>query len=118
MASSEEIDQLFRQYLEICNRAMQAHCHEFPYKQIWDAVERLQAGEPVDLTIYDDEPQHHYKVCLRDKHIDLVKEEPEEMPEGWKMNTSYLRRVVENPQEYIEQPARLDWDWLKDRAGF
>lgn len=117
MATQEEIDALFRQYVMICNQALQAHAHEFPYKQIWNAVERLQSSKPVDLTIYDDEPQHHYKVSLQDHHIDLVQDEEDETHQGWKLNTSYLRRVVENPEEYINQPARLDWDWLKDRVG-
>ena len=114
MGQPQDIDSLFKQYLIICNEAMKAHAHEFPYKQIWNAVERLQSGEPVDLTIYDDEPQQHYKVCLKNKHIDLVQADKNGNIDGWKMNTSYLRKVVENPEEYIKQPAKLDWDWLKD----
>jgi hypothetical protein len=35
--------------------------------------------------------------------------------EGWKVNVSYLQQVVDNPQEYIDNPAKLDFDWLRDR---
>lgn len=31
--------------------------------------------------------------------------------------TRYLQRVAENPKEYVENPALLDWDWLKSRVG-
>lgn len=115
--NKSDIDALFEQYLHICNEAMKAHKDQFPYKQIWDAVERLQAGEEIDLTIYDDAPQSHYKVRLKDKHIDVVTTDHEDEHRGWKINTSYLRKVVEHPDEYINHPAKLDWDWLKDRAG-
>ena len=42
------------------------------------------------------------------------KQEPEA---GWKVSRSYLESVVENADEYIEHPAKLDWDWLKSRVG-
>lgn len=117
MSDSQEIDALFQHYLQVCNAAMDRHKNEFPYKYIWEAVEKLQAGEEVDLTVYDDAPQRHYRVRLKDKQIEVVQSDKDERHKGWKMNTSYLRKVTEHPQEYVEHPARLDWDWLKDRAG-
>ena len=117
MGNTDEIDALFEQYLEICNQAMAKHKDEFPYKQIWEAVEKLQRDEDIDLTIYDDAPKSHYKVKMKDKHIDVVDVDHEDEHKGWKLNSSYLRKVVEHPQDYIDHPAKLDWDWLKDRVG-
>ncbi|MCI5050227.1 MAG: hypothetical protein MRY32_07870 [Rickettsiales bacterium] len=117
MTDITEIDELFEQYLHICNQAMEQNKDQFPYKHIWEAVERFKQGEDIDLTIYDDEPKSHYKVQLKDKHIDIVDVDHDDEHKGWKINTSYLRRVIAQPDEYINHPAKLDWDWLKDRAG-
>jgi hypothetical protein len=114
MTSPQEIDQLFKQYLTICNQAIAQHKDRFPYKQIWDAVEQMQSREAVDLTVYDDEPQSHYKLRLQDKQIKLIASDHLGAPVGWKLSTSYLRRVIAHPQDYIDHPAKLDWDWLKD----
>lgn len=117
MAESYDIDVLFEQYLAICNEAMKQNKDRFPYKHIWEAVERLKRGEDIDLTIYDDEPKSHYRVQIKDNHIDVIDVDHEDKHQGWKLTSSYLRKVVEHPQEYIDHPAKLDWDWLKDCAG-
>ena len=33
----------------------------------------------------------------------------------WKVSRDYLESVVDNPQEYIDNPAKLDLEWLKHR---
>lgn len=30
----------------------------------------------------------------------------------WPFTYQYLKRVVDNPKEYIENPAKLEWGWL------
>ena len=35
----------------------------------------------------------------------------------WPFKFSYLKHVVENPQDYIEHPAKLDWGWLTEVFG-
>ena len=109
------IDDLFNQFLEVCNQAMEAHKDEFPYKQIWEAAEQLQREKGLHVTIYDDEPKGDFQLRLQDKHIELLSDSEDDSGEGWRINKSYMKRVVENPEEYIEEPAKLDWDWLKNR---
>jgi hypothetical protein len=36
---------------------------------------------------------------------------------AWKVPESYLKDVVENAEDYINHPAKLDWEWLKQRVG-
>jgi hypothetical protein len=35
----------------------------------------------------------------------------------WKVSRDYLRKVSSNPDQYIDNPARLDVDWLTSCAG-
>ncbi len=116
-AHSKEIQALFAQYLDVCNRAMDAHKEEFPYKHIWEAAERLQSDAGMHITVYDDEPKGDYQLKIQDKHIELLDDSDADEAPGWRINTSYLKQVVEHPEEYIAQPTKLDWHWLKNRAG-
>lgn len=112
MERSDEIDSLFRRYVMICNAAMQQHKEAFPYKQIWDALERQQKETAFDISILDDEPSRHYQLSMKDKHIDVLScDDDNQCPR--KINASYLRKVVEHPEEYLANPAKLDWDWLQ-----
>lgn len=114
--NADDIDALVQAYLQVCNRALAQHKDQFPYKQIWEAVEHVQQADGVDLTVYDDRPQSHVKVRLKDKQIEVLGvDHEEEGHRGFKLTTSYLKRVVEQPEEYINHPAKLDWDWLKSR---
>ena len=115
--NSESIQDLFRQYLDICNQAIETNKDAFPYKHIWEAAEQLQSKEGMHLTVYDDEPKCDYQIKIHDKHLEVVEEKEEEIAPGWRVNTSYLKRVIDNPDEYINEPGKLDWHWLKNRAG-
>ena len=106
---------LFDRFLEIYNRAMHVHKDRFPYKHIWEAAEQMQEDADWHLTVYDDEPKGDYVLCLQDKHLLLVQTLQPSDPSGWRMNLSYIKEVIENPQCYIDDPARLDWEWLMRR---
>ncbi len=105
-----EYDALFRRYVEICNEAMAAHREEFPYKQIWNAAQN--AG--VRVAVYDDTPKMHYALRLAEDHVEAEQSPDMECP-AIRLRLSYLKQVVDRPEEFIENPARLDWGWLKRR---
>jgi hypothetical protein len=37
--------------------------------------------------------------------------------EIWPLKLSYLRQVVDHPDDYINHPANLDWGWLTTVLG-
>lgn len=116
--NTSEIDQLFSDYLAVCNRALEANREAFPYKQIWDAAESFLGDRSVKLAVYDDRPQECYCLQMKDKKIETAEDCNRADPQdAWRVNLSYLQQVVENPDEYINHPARLDWDWLRNRMG-
>jgi hypothetical protein len=68
----------------------------------------------VSLAVYDDHPKVIYDVAVHDNHIDVVDTKHEKQPEARRINRSYMEEVVAHPEEYIKNPAKIDWDWLHD----
>ncbi len=116
MDPGSDFDALFKQYVDICNTAISSHREEFPYKQLWDAFSRLSDNAQVRVAVYDDQPKSLYALRFAQDHIEAEENGNEDNP-GFRINLSYLKQVVEHPEQYIENPALLDWDWLKNRIS-
>ena len=113
----EDVDELFHRYLDICNQAIKKHKGEFPYQQVLNFGETLMGDHPIDLAVYDDEPKAAFSLFFKSNKL-KDGGHPLDVKKAWRMNLSYLRKVVEHPDEYIEHPEKLDLDWLKSRLGF
>ena len=108
-----EYEQVFQKYLEICNQAIEKNKSKFPYTEIWGArFKKLQKEATLDAIIYDDRPKAAFMLRLTpDMKIEIVEKKP--LPNAeWPFTYTYLKRVVDNAQEYIENPAKLEWGWL------
>ena len=109
----DEFKELFIKHLEICNKAILKHKDIFPYKEIWgNGFRQLGEGHIFNCTIYDNRPKGIYSLRLnQDKQLELVDQELSQrfLP----LNYTYLKHVFDNAEEYINHPAKLNWDWLK-----
>lgn len=116
---TEEYEKVFQQYLEICNRAIEQNKSKFPYTEIWGArFEALESEAVLQAIVYDDRPKVAFTLRLtKDMKIEIVEKKPVPAPDEWPFTYQYLKRVVDNPQEYIENPAKLEWGWLKPVFG-
>jgi hypothetical protein len=115
-ATVEEYERVFERYLDVCNQAIEKNKDKFPYMEIWKARwKSLGYDNVVQCAVYDDRPKIVYSLQLtEDMQIKIIGKTfvP---PEGvWPFRYSYLKHVVDNPKEYIEHPANLDWGWLTD----
>ena len=119
IASVEEYERVFELYLDICNEAIEKNKSKFPYSEIWKARwERLGTNNTLQCAVYDDRPKVIYTLQLtEDMKIKIIKKARVEADEIWPFKYSYLKQVVDNPQQYIEHPATLDWGWLTDVFG-
>lgn len=112
---AQEYEEVFKKYLEICNQAIEKNKQKFPYTEIWGA--RLKALEDelkVEAIVYDDRPKASFMLRLtKDMKIEIVEKKTIPPEDAWPFTYQYLKRVVDNPTEYIENPARLEWGWLK-----
>ena len=112
--SSKKHEHLFKQYLKICNQALDENKNRFPYNHLWDAAQKLMEDEIVQISIYDDRPKIAYCLQFKDHHIEAVKVSTTDKSDSCCINMSYLEQVVEEPEKYIENPAKIDWDWLRN----
>lgn len=110
------VNELFGHYIDVCNRALEAHEDKFPYKELIAAGEKLSGGD-IHLAVYEDVPEAVYTLQFQDKRLTHRPDITPNMKRAWRVNKSYLRKVVEQPEKYIEQPELLDIDWLKNRLG-
>ena len=111
---AKEYEQVFQQYLEICNRAIEQNRNKFPYTEIWGArFKKLETEAMLHAVVYDDRPKAAFMLRLtKDMKIEIVEKKP--VPdEDWPFTYQYLKRVVDNPNDYIDNPAKLEWGWLK-----
>ena len=116
---AEEYERVFQQYLEICNRSIEQNKTKFPYTEIWGArLKELNDEMNVEAIIYDDRPKAAFVLRLtKDMKIEIMEKKPIPAEEPWPFTYQYLKRVVNNPQDYIENPAKLEWGWLQPVLG-
>lgn len=122
MAESDKSDvsNLFTRALNVINTALEKHRDEVPYSQLLAASEKVLGDSKVGVAVYESDPStpfDYYTIRFRDGAFEMVSHGKQEPDLGWKVSRSYLESVAENPDEYVEHPAKLDWDWLKSRVG-
>ena len=115
----EEYERVFERYLDICNESIEKNKDKFPYMEIWQArLKKLGEENILHCAVYDDRPKIIYTLQLtEDMKIKIIKKEAVEAEDIWPFKYSYLKQVVNNPQEYIDHPANLDWGWLTEVFG-
>jgi signal transduction histidine kinase len=116
---AEEYEQVFQQYLEICNRAIEQNKGIFPYTEIWGArLEALEEDMKVQAIVFDDRPKVAYMLRFtKAMKIEIVQKNAIPPEDAWPFTYQYLKRVVENPQDYIDNPAKLEWGWMQPILG-
>jgi len=116
---AEEYEQVFQQYLEICNRAIEQNKSKFPYTEIWGSrLKALEEEMKIQAVVFDDRPKLAYTLRLtKDMKIEIVEKKVLPPEDAWPFTYQYLKRVVDNPQDYINHPAKLEWGWLKTIFG-
>ncbi len=114
---------LFVQYLNVVNKALGEHKHDFPYDLLFKGAKKALGDKNVGVSVYatdPDSPHDYFTIGLTDhgtfEVVDHGKAAGPERPKiAWKVPEEHMRRVVHDPQPYIDRPARLDLDWLKSR---
>lgn len=118
-ATIEEYERVFERYLDICNQAIEKNKDTFPYMEIWRARwKSLGENTLLQCAVYDDRPKIIYTLQLtQDMKIKIIGKKPVASEDIWPFKYSYLKHVVDNPQNYIDHPAILDWGWLNTVFG-
>jgi hypothetical protein len=112
---ANDYERVFQQYLEICNKAIEKNKNKFPYTEIWGArFKALKEDATLHAIVYDDRPKVAFNLRLtKDMKIEIIDKKALPQEDEWPFTYQHLKRVVDNPQEYIDNPAKLEWGWLK-----
>ncbi len=110
-----EYENVFRQYLNVCNQAIAANKDKFPYTEIWNA--RLKGTDQlarIHAVVFDDRPKIAYLLHLTpEMKIEISEKKALQTDEPWPFPYQYMKRVITHPDKYIANPARLQWGWLQ-----
>ena len=93
---------------------------EFPYDKLLDASDKLFGDRQVAVGVYKDDPKnphHWFTVSYEDSRFNVEEQGKGEADFKWLARQSHMEEVVENPDEYIDSPIKLDLDWLKKTVG-
>lgn len=121
---SSNWDALLKAYLDVCNQALRANHDKFPFNHIIKSAIKDQMTKPARVAIIDDAPQSIYQIALKEDRVACEKLAPPkktncaqpcscdaEAP-AWIVSRRYMEDVINNPETYIQNPAKIDWDWL------
>ena len=120
MASDRDTTTLFTQALNTLNSALAKHRDALPYKPLIAASEKVLADREVGVAVYKSDasnPFDYFTIRFREGSFELVSHGKKDPEIAWKVSQDYLEQVADDPEKYIDNPAKLDWDWLKDRVG-
>jgi len=114
------MEQLFLDYIAVCNKALEANKDKFPFSQILAAAKIQPDFVPTHVRIIDDMVEPHFQLRLTNDHIECQKNCEtcgglcDQNAQKWQVKTSYLKHVIDHADDYIQNPAMLDWEWIKN----
>ena len=115
---------LLVRYAEVVNRAMRRNSHKAWFRKAKQASKLLVGGSKFRTIVYEDDPdktvaEATLQFDARTETVRVIEGDGNgEVAFTWKVSTSYLRDVAETrPDWYVDNPLRLDWKWLSDRAA-
>lgn len=118
--SQPEKETRFKQALNVINQSLEANRDKMPYNMFIQAGESALEGKNIGVAVYADDPDtphDFYTLKLEGGRMDLVEHGKQDPDITWKVSDAYLDELINNPQQYIDHPEKMDWDWLRDRLG-
>jgi len=111
---------LFMEALDVVNTAISEHKDGQLMGGLLSAAEKAIGGKHLGVAVYRDDPDtpfDYFTLRFTNGRFELLARGKDAPEIAWKVSQDYLRDLVDNPRDYIDNPARLDLDWLRDRLG-
>lgn len=113
---------LLMNYIDICNQAIEQNRDTRMFRQLERLGEKY--GKPLNMhaIIYDRDPGDVVASAIMrfnpvSPSLEMLPAADYETSLHWKVPLDYLEDVVlGRPDWYLENPLRLDWSWMKERA--
>lgn len=110
---------LFTQYVNVVNKAIGQNKNDFPFRQLTQMGEKVLGDKKIGAAVYKGDagaPHDYFTIQLENGK--LRAEHGKEGPDvEWKLDEAHLKNVVSDPDPYVDNPAKLNLDWLETRLG-
>ena len=113
--SPPDYDDLMTCYLDVCNQALERNKNRFPFKQILGAARESGSGQVIEVNIIGGASPPDYMMTFGKDglrvylHTDCLHCQCDRT---WRVRRDYLEDVAKNPEGYIQNPAKIDWEWM------
>lgn len=102
---------LICRFIDVYNEALARNKDRFPFKQILGAAEKAHKGKAIELDLLEDTKSLHYTLLFKGQRLAIL---PYIVPcdYRWVMEKNEVENLINHAEEYIKNPAKLDWAWL------
>jgi hypothetical protein len=116
-----DTSELLREALQVVNDVIGANRDRMPYAQLLERGDAVLGGRNIDVMVHQDGDPAETLACftmqLRNGVFELVSADGNPSLTEWRVSQGYLLQLALHPDDYIEHPARLDWEWLRSRVA-
>ena len=111
---------LVRRYFIICNIALAQRRGNNVYAEIQRLINQFKNGIFITLKVVDipkitGVPEGYYTIQYIDGHFTPATESEHHSGARFTLRQSFFEDVVDNADDYIVHPEKLDWGWLQNR---
>ena len=111
---------LVRRYFNICNIALARRRENIIGATIQTIVNHFESGKVITLKVVDTPkepgvPEGYYTTQYIDGHFTPATESEHHPGARFTLRQSFLEDVIDNADDYIAHPEKLDWSWLQNR---
>ena len=115
MATELETTNLVKYYFNICNTALANHRESPIYGSLLALINQFASGSTVLVKVVDSESTKDRVFTTRfiDGEFTPVVEGEGQADAEFKVESNFLETVMKNSEEFVDNPEKLDWSWLR-----
>lgn len=116
MAERQKIENLVKQYFNVCNDALARQRNAAPFREIITLINRIIDNEKyILLKVIDNQGAILAIFTIRFivDRFELFETKAQHPDRQFVISKHHLEEVVDNANYYMKHPLKLDWDWLK-----
>ena len=117
-SESNDSYDLFMGALDVTNEALDKLREKPLIKDLVKLMDKHAEGRKLGVAVYSDDPSKphdYFTVRVHNQSLQLDSRGKDAPEIDWKVSTDYLKQINEDPQAFIDNPLKLDLEWLKSR---
>ncbi|MEC9291067.1 MAG: hypothetical protein VX730_01555 [Pseudomonadota bacterium] len=118
MAYDSTVYELLKTYASVGTVSLEKHRHEFPYQQIFDAVEARNPKRCARIWLKGEEAVSPWCVCYKEGVLDICEMAFRKSEAIWNVEKSHLENIQNNPEKFQENLTLLDMSWLTGSQAY